>query len=845
MEPATGEPLARAAMAGEADVDRAVEAARAAVEGDWGRTPGTERARLLHALADAIVANRAELAELEARNVGKAISSVKAELHQAVENFRYYGSAIATIGGRANPIGGSLLFYSLKEPVGVAAQIVPWNYPLMMATWKLAPALAAGCSVVLKPDPQTPLTALRLAELAAEVGFPAGALNVVPGDGPTTGAYLVKHPGVDKVAFTGSTKTGGEIMRLASDPVKRVTLELGGKSPNLVFADADLASALPSSAWSIFYAAGQSCEARSRMLVEKPLYDEAVAKMAELAGAIKVGDPLDAETQMGSLVSTCSSRAGARLRRACNRLRGRRRRLRPGRGGSVLSADRGCDDQRRGDRAGGGLRPGRHGHPVRGREGRDSDRERRPLRAHGDRLDGRPGARPSHCGADQVGHGRDQHAVHRISGNPVRRLQAVRLRARARARDARSLPRDEERRRLDGRAADQPLRAVERPSYRWAVLAAGTFSTASISALVIGLPVLVPTLRDEYALSLGEIGVLLASEWVGTTLALLPWGLAADRFGERIVLTVGLTASAAFIVGAAFAESFGALLVLLALAGAAGASVNSSSGRAVMHWFDASERGLALGVRQTAIPIGGFVGALALPPIAESGGSEAAFLFLAALCVVGALVGGLVLRERKHEEELEVSSLLSTLRDRKLWRLSLGSGLYLYAQLAVLGFAVVFLHDEHGLSESRAALAVAASQVLAMGLRIGVGRWSDLVGSRIGPLLRVGVAISSVVGAVAVLASGPIWLLVPALAVAGGLSMAWNGLSFTTAAELAGRVRSGAAIGLQQTVLGGAGIVSPVLFAALVSATSWHAAFAVAAVVPLAGVWTLLPLRRG
>jgi len=362
---------------------------------------------------------------------------------------------------------------------------------------------------------------------------------------------------------------------------------------------------------------------------------------------------------------------------------------------------------------------------------------------------------------------------------------------------------------------------------------------------VIGLPVLVPTLRDEYSLSLGEIGVLLASEWVGTTLALLPWGLAADRFGERIVMTVGLTASAAFIVGAAFAESFGALLLLLALAGAAGASVNSSSGRAVMQWFDASERGLALGVRQTAIPIGGFVGALALPPIAAAGGSEDAFLFLAALSVGGALVGGLVLRERKHEEELEVVSLLSTLRDRKLWRLSLGSGLYLYAQLAVLGFAVVFLHDEHGLSESRAALAVAASQVIAMVLRIGVGRWSDVVGSRVGPLLRVGIAISVVLALTAALAGGPVRLLVPAIAVAGGLSMAWNGLSFTAAAELAGRVRSGAAIGLQQTVLGGAGIVSPVIFAALVSATSWQAAFVVAAVVPLAGVWTLLPLRRG
>lgn len=303
-EPATGAPLARAAMAGEADVDRAVEAARAALDGAWGKTPPTERSRLLHALADAIAANRGELAELECRNVGKAISSVKAEVHGAVENFRYFASAIASISGRANPIGGSLLHYSLKEPVGVAGQIVPWNYPLLMATWKLAPALAAGCPVVLKPDPQTPLSVLRLAGLAAEVGFPAGAINVVPGDGPTTGAYLVRHPGVDKVAFTGSTRTGGEIMRLASDGVKRVTLELGGKSPNLIFADADLADAVPSSAWAIYYAAGQSCEARSRVLVEKPLYDDVVAQLAAYAGAVRVGDPLDPETQVGSLIST-------------------------------------------------------------------------------------------------------------------------------------------------------------------------------------------------------------------------------------------------------------------------------------------------------------------------------------------------------------------------------------------------------------------------------------------------------------------------------------------------------------------------------------------------------------
>ena len=303
VEPASGEPLGTAQLAGEAEVDRAVEAARAALGADWGKTPANERSRLLHALADAVVANRKELAELESRNVGKAISSVKAELAGAAEQFRFFASAIATIAGRSNPIGGSLLSYTLKEPVGVAGQIVPWNYPLLMTTWKLAPALAAGCTVVLKPDPQTPATALRLAELAAEVGFPAGVINIIPGDGPTTGAYLVRHPGVDKVAFTGSTRTGGEIMRLCSDPIKRVTLELGGKSPNIVFADADLADAIPSAAWSIYYSAGQSCEARSRILVESSAYDDFVAQFSDAAGRIKVGDPLDAETQVGSLIS--------------------------------------------------------------------------------------------------------------------------------------------------------------------------------------------------------------------------------------------------------------------------------------------------------------------------------------------------------------------------------------------------------------------------------------------------------------------------------------------------------------------------------------------------------------
>ena len=303
IEPATGETLARTAVASTDDVDRAVEAARGALAGDWLKISPTERSRLLHALADAIVANRKELAELESRNVGKAISSVKAELNQAVENFRFYASGIASIAGRSNPIGGSLLFYSLKEPVGVAGQIVPWNYPLTMTTWKLAPALAAGCTIVLKPDSATPLSALRLAELAGEVGFPPGVINIVPGPGTTVGAHLVRHPGIDKVAFTGSTATGTEIMRMAAESIKRVTLELGGKSPSIVFADADLGSAIPSSVWSIYYSAGQSCEARSRILVEQSIYDDFVAEFSDKAKTLKVGDPLDPETQVGSLIS--------------------------------------------------------------------------------------------------------------------------------------------------------------------------------------------------------------------------------------------------------------------------------------------------------------------------------------------------------------------------------------------------------------------------------------------------------------------------------------------------------------------------------------------------------------
>jgi nitrate/nitrite transporter NarK len=376
------------------------------------------------------------------------------------------------------------------------------------------------------------------------------------------------------------------------------------------------------------------------------------------------------------------------------------------------------------------------------------------------------------------------------------------------------------------------------------VLAAGTAAATSNAAFGIGLPVIVPQLREEYDLSLGQIGVLLAASWIGTTLTLLPWGLAADRFGERLALTVGMLASAACLVGAAFASSFEELIVFLGLVGATGSAVNSASGRAVMHWFGPEERGFALGVRQTAIPLGGLIGALSLPPIADAGGSEAAFLFLASLIVVGAIVGAVVLRGRAAEDGIEPASVGRTIADAKLWRLSVGSGFYLYAQIAVLGFGVLFLVDEHDFSTQSAALVFAGGQVLAAAFRIGGGRWSDVLGARIVPLRWVGVSIVAVMLLTAVLAGGPAWLLVPVLVLACGLTMAWNGLSFTAAAELAGALRTGAAIGVQQTVLAASGVVAPLLFAATVDSASWPVAFVVAAVVPLAGWWLLGPLSE-
>lgn len=303
IEPATGTELGVLSPATRDDVDLAVVAARAAIDGPWRGVAATERSRLLHRVADAVAEDRDALAEMEARNVGKAISSVRAEIAGAAETLRYFASVIGAETGHSAPLGRSLFTYSLRSPVGVCGLVVPWNYPLLMTVWKLAPALAAGCSVVLKPDVKTPASALRLAELAEGAGVPAGVVNVVPG-GPSTGSAVVEHPGVDMVSFTGSTATGSRVMRAAAEPIKRLTLELGGKSPNVIFADADLDDAIPSACWSIFYAAGQSCEARSRILVERAILDEVVDGLVAAASKLVVGDPLLKQTQVGSLIST-------------------------------------------------------------------------------------------------------------------------------------------------------------------------------------------------------------------------------------------------------------------------------------------------------------------------------------------------------------------------------------------------------------------------------------------------------------------------------------------------------------------------------------------------------------
>jgi acyl-CoA reductase-like NAD-dependent aldehyde dehydrogenase len=303
IDPATGEPICEVAFAGPDDVERAAAAARAALEGPLRKVSPAKRSSLMYALAELIKANGPELAELESLDNGKPLGTANGDIAATVNHLRYYAGWPTKIEGETIPVSArDVLCYTLREPVGVCAQIVPWNYPLVMAIWKVAPALAAGCAIVLKPAEQTPLTALRLGELALEAGFPEGTLNVITGDG-TTGAALVDSPQVDKVAFTGSTVVGREIGAKCGQALKRVTLELGGKSPNIILPDADLDRAIPGSFQGIYSNSGQACNAGSRLFVQQGLFDEVIERLASYAREAKVGPGLDPESEFGPLVS--------------------------------------------------------------------------------------------------------------------------------------------------------------------------------------------------------------------------------------------------------------------------------------------------------------------------------------------------------------------------------------------------------------------------------------------------------------------------------------------------------------------------------------------------------------
>ena len=303
IEPARGELIAHVPAGGAEDVDRAVRAAQSAFDGEWRTWPAVRRGQTLLRLADLIRDHAEELSQLESRNIGKPISSARWEIGAAAGVFEYYGGAANKHHGQTIPVAKPGLDITLREPIGVVGLIVPWNFPLMMASWKLGPALATGNTAILKPASWSPLTALRLGELALEAGLPPGVLNVVTGPGAVTGAAIAAHPGVGKIAFTGETGTGQQILRAAAGTIKQVSLELGGKSPNVVFADADLERFARESPYAVFDNAGQDCCARSRILVERSVLEQVTELFARATAAVKVGDPADPGTEMGPLVS--------------------------------------------------------------------------------------------------------------------------------------------------------------------------------------------------------------------------------------------------------------------------------------------------------------------------------------------------------------------------------------------------------------------------------------------------------------------------------------------------------------------------------------------------------------
>jgi aldehyde dehydrogenase (NAD+) len=304
VNPATEDTIAQVPSAGQADLDDAVQAARAALAGPWGQMSARERGRLVRRLGDRLLERLDEVARLETIHNGKPISeSRQIEIPAAAECFEYYGGWSDKVMGETIPVKGNHLTYTLREPIGVVAAIVPWNFPLLLASWKVAPALACGNTVILKPASQTPLTALALGEIAVEVGLPPGVLNVVTGPGSELGQAIVEHPGIDKIAFTGDTSTGKGIMRGAAGSLKRITLELGGKSPNIVCADADIDAAIRGATIGIFYGKGEVCAAGSRLLVDRAIKAEFIDKLAARARKMTAGDPMDPKTRFGALSS--------------------------------------------------------------------------------------------------------------------------------------------------------------------------------------------------------------------------------------------------------------------------------------------------------------------------------------------------------------------------------------------------------------------------------------------------------------------------------------------------------------------------------------------------------------
>ena len=302
--PATEEVIATVASAEKGDVDAAVQAARAALAGPWGSLSARERGRLVRRIGERLLERADEIARLETLHNGKPIfESRQIEIPAAAECFEYYGGWADKVMGETIPVKGNYLTYTLREPIGVVAAIVPWNFPLLLTAWKVAPALACGNTIVIKPASQTPLTAIALAEVAAEVGLPPGVLNVITGPGSSVGQAIVEHPGIDKIAFTGDTATGKSIMRSAADTLKKITLELGGKSPNIIFPDADLDAALRGATTGIFYGKGEVCAAGSRLLVDRSIKDQFMEKLAARTKKMVAGDPLDPKTRYGALAS--------------------------------------------------------------------------------------------------------------------------------------------------------------------------------------------------------------------------------------------------------------------------------------------------------------------------------------------------------------------------------------------------------------------------------------------------------------------------------------------------------------------------------------------------------------